>query len=357
MMKAIIKLIFPGIVICLAWNYPCLDKENAKLSNAKEWVKEATKNYSPDSWDLLMQYENLPESMEAEAADGRIAATEKSVSTFHYLKGRSRSELLLSMSTNVHEIAHAYCGQNIFRHARQNGFRLDMNKAEEYLYYSPGRSFFISFPLKSLFPSRELKAVIPRNLRTFRFDTYIDGIISTQSEGVIGLLNEMHSYYLESKFCLEMLEPYKIAEGSDASGFFEWVHNTQSKMSAFFEFDFFIKEYLMYMKRKYPVQYKQLGDYQPFNEAYVAIRTSYEELSENYLQKIRTEMASLNSTGKADVSLDGNELWVRKGNSDTSTGTPVFSEDFGILMPVLESNRYQEVIADFPEIRTKSTSR
>jgi hypothetical protein len=37
------------------------------------------------------------------------------------------------------------------------------------------------------------KAVIPRNLRTFRFDTYVDGITSTQSEGVIGLLNELDS--------------------------------------------------------------------------------------------------------------------------------------------------------------------
>lgn len=353
-MKAIMKLIFPGIVICLAWNYPRLDKENAKLSNGKEWVKEATKNYSPDSWDLLMQYESLPESTEAEAEDGRIAVTEKSVSTFHYLEGRSRSELLASMATNVHEIAHAYCGQNIFRHARQNGLRLDMNKAEEFLYYSPVRSFYVSFPLKSLFPSRELKAVIPRNLRTFRFDTYIDGITSTQSEGVIGLLNELHSYYLESKFCLEMLEPYKIAAGSDVSGFFEWVHNTQSKMSAFFEFDFFIKEYLLYMKSKHPVQYKQLGNYRPFTEAYVAIRTSYEELTEEYLHKIRSEMTGLNSSGKAEVSLDGNELWIREGNSDTSTGTPVFSEDFEILMPVLESNRYQEIVADFPEIKTIS---
>jgi hypothetical protein len=300
-----------------------------------------------------MQYESLPERTEAESADGRIAVTEKSVDTFYYLEGRTRSELLSSMSTNVHEIAHAYCGQNIFRHARENSLKLDMHKAEEFFYYSPGKSFFISFPLKSLFPSKELKAVIPRNLRTFRFDTYIDGITSTQSEGVIGLLNELHSYFLESKFCLEMLEPYKIAEGSDVSGFFEWVHNSQSKMSAFFEFDFFIKEYLLYMKREYPVQYKQLSNYRPFTEAYAAIRTSYKELTEKYLQKIRIEMAGLNSSGKAEVSLEGYDLWIKEGNSDTSTGTPVFSEDYEILIPVLESNRYKEIASDFPDIRIK----
>jgi hypothetical protein len=352
-MKTILKLIFPGIVLGLAWTYPCYDNGKDKLPDGKEWIKEATQEYSPDSWDLLIQYESLPQRTEAESADGRIAVTEKSVSTFHYLEGRSRSELLSSMSTNVHEIAHAYCGQNIFRHARENGLKLDMNKAEEFFYYSPARSFFVSFPLRSLFPSREMKAVIPQNLRTFRFDTYIDGITSTQSEGVIGLLNELHSYYLESKFCFDMLEPYKTAERSDASGFFEWVHNTQSKMSAFFEFDFFIKEYLLYMKSRYPAHYKELRSCQSFTVAYSAIRTSYEELTNDYLQKIKTEMAELNSSGKAEVTLEGYNLWVREGNSDISAGTPVFSEDFGTLMPVLESDRYQKIIDDFPEMRTR----
>jgi hypothetical protein len=346
-MKTIFKLIFPAVVISLAWIYSGHDTAKDKLSADKEWIKDQTRKYSPDSWDLLMQYESLPEKMEAEAADGRIATTEKSVGTFYYLEGRSKIDLISSMATNVHEIAHAYCGLNIFRHANENGLKLDINKAEEFFYFSPERSFFVSFPLKSLFPSRELKTVIPRNLRTFRFDTYIDGITSTQSEGVIGLLNELHSYYLESKFCLEMLESYITAEGSEASGLFEWVHNAQSKMTAFYEFDYFIREYLLLMKRKYPVRYNELRSYRPFTEAYRAIRTSYVELVNEYLQKIKTEMAAMNSSGKAEVALEGTNLWVREGNSDTSAGTPVFSKDFEILAPVLESDRYQEIVDDF----------
>lgn len=94
-MRTILKLIFPGIFIGLAWNYPFANNENSRPSNGKEWVKDATKEYSPDSWELLMRYENLPERIEADATGGRIAETEKSVSTFNYLEGRSRSELLL----------------------------------------------------------------------------------------------------------------------------------------------------------------------------------------------------------------------------------------------------------------------
>ena len=211
LMKTILKLIFPGIIICLAWNYPSYNNVKDRSGN-KEWVMNATKKYSPDSWDLLMQYESLPAKQEAEAVNGGIATTRKSTSTFNYLKGRSRIDLLSSMATNVHEIAHAYCNQNSFRHAREKGIKLNIEKAEEFLYYSPARSFFISFPLQSLFPSGELIPEISQNLRTFRFEPYIDGNTSTQEEGIVGLLNELHSYYLESKYCFEMLEAYKIAE-------------------------------------------------------------------------------------------------------------------------------------------------
>ena len=344
-MKAILKLIFPVSVIGLAWNNPDYNNVADEFSDTKEWVKNATKKYSPDSWDLLMQYESLPAKQEARAVNGRIL-TRKSAGTFYYLKGRSRIDLLSSMATSIHEIAHGYCDQNIFRYAHEKDLKLDMDNAEEFFYYSPSRSFFISFPLKSLFPSRELIPCIPGNLRTFRFDTYIDGITSTQKEGIIGLLNELHSYYLESKFCYEMLEPFKEAEGSDASGFFQWVYHSQSKMTAFFEFDFFIREYLLHMKREYPAEYKELRNCRPFTEAYSAIRTSYNELINKYLQKINIEMADLNASGKAEVKLEGNRLWVREAGSDASIGTLVFSADRVTLLPVLESNRYREIIAD-----------
>ena len=351
-MKSILKLIFPlAVVISLAWNHPDNTRVKEEPPDPKQWVKDATKKYSPDSWDLLMQYESLPAKQEAKGVNGGTVITRRTVSTFYYLKGRNRIDLLSSMADNIHEIAHAYCDQNIFRYARESRLRLDLDKAEEFLYFSPSRSFYLSFPLKSLFPSRELRTNIPRNLRTFRFDTYIEGSTSTQSQGIIGLLNELHSYYLESKFCFEMLEPYKEAGGSDASGLFEWVYHSQSKMTAFFEFDFYIREYLLHMKRKYPAYYKELRNYRPFIEAYNIIRASYNELINKYLQKINSEMAGLNASGKAEVSLDDNRLWVSESGSETNIGTPVFSADRETLMPVLESSRYQEITADFTGLR------
>lgn len=331
-------------------NIPHHDNNQIKqegITDNSDWVKTETKLYSPDSWNLLMQYENLPTRSSAPAINGRSVSTEKSVTTFFYLEGNTRTEILSSMATDVHEIAHGYCNQNIFQYATEKGLELDMNKAELFFYYSPSRSFFISFPLSSLFHSNELVSVIPENLRTFRFNTYIAGTTSTQREGVIGLLDELHSYYLESKFYSQMLDAYKTSEGSDTEGFYEWVHHSQSAMTAFYEFDFFIKEYLLYMKQNYPSNYLKLKSYQPFIEAYSSIRLSYEEVIKNYLQLINSEINHLNSSVNNGAKIEDNELWVRTGNSDTSKETPVFSEDREKILPVLESDRYQLIIADF----------
>jgi len=312
-----------------------------------DWVKESTRKYSPDSWYLLMQYENLPLLNEALTADSDVITTQKALETFQYLRGRTRLDLLARMETNVHEIAHAYFDQNAFRYIKENNLTMDWNNSHGYIYISPSRGFYITFPLKSLFPSRELLQDIPKELQTFRFETYINGSTSTQSEGVIGLLNELYAYYTGSKYCFEMLEPYKTAAGSDASGLFEWTSRTQSTMSAFYEFDFFIREYLLYMKEKYPEDYYKLKLYKPFNEAYVTVHTLYKELIDKYQQRIKDEIKFLNSSGDTEAKIEKGWLWIKQENSNVSSGSPIFSEERETLLSILEGRKYIDVKDDF----------
>jgi hypothetical protein len=252
------------------------------------------------------------------------------------------------METNVHEIAHGYFDQNVYRYLRENNMKVSLDNAQGYIYLSPSKSFFVSFPLKAMFPSGKLSTVIPADLRTYRFDTYIDGSTSTQSDGVIGLLNELNAYYLGSKYCFDMLEPYKTAAGSDAAGLFEWVTHTQSTMSAFYEFDFFIREYLLYMKKRHSSDYDMLRLNNPFTEAYVNLSRQYKDLIDMYQDRIKDEMKRLNSSGDAGARIEKEWLWVKAGNSNVLSGTPIFSKEKGILIPVLESRRYREIEDDFP---------
>jgi hypothetical protein len=323
-------------------------ERNLARAASIEWIKTSTMYYSPESWYLLMQYDNLPSSAKVTSDDGKEVSTQKTTGTFQYLRGRTRFDMLVSMETNIHEVAHGYYDQNVFRYIAENNLEMNLDNAQGYIYLSPSRGFFISFPLMALFPSQELNAVIPEDLRTYRFDTYINGKTSTQSEGVIGLLNELHAYYIGSKYCFDMLDAYKTVAGSDAAGLFEWVTHTQSTMTAFYEFDFFIREYLLYMKKIYAANYEKLKLYRPFTEAYMTIYTLYKELIDNYQERIKDEVKLLNLSGNAEAKIEKGWLWVRAENSNVSSGAPIFSEYWETLLKMLESRRYTEIERDFP---------
>jgi hypothetical protein len=342
-MKLVLRMVF----LVTALLFIISDESKAQRSENTEWIKESTKRYSPYSWYLLMSYDTLPESSSAPLPNGGEVTSQKSAGTFAYLRGRTRIDLLSSMEMNVHEIAHGYYDQNVFRYLRKNNLEFNPDNANGFIYITPQQSFFVSFPLKALFPSGELAAVIPSDLRTYRYNTYIKGTTSTQSDGIIGLLNELHAYYCGSRYCFDMLEAYKTAAGSGETGLFEWVTHTQSTMSAFYEFDFYINEYLLHMKRKYPQNYEILRSYASFRESYRALQGLYIDLIDRYLDRINKEMELLNSSGDAVARLTDGWLWIKAGGSHISSGTPLFSDERKILLPVLEGRRYKEVQEDF----------
>jgi hypothetical protein len=322
-------------------------QRDVECSENTLWIKESTKKYSPDSWYLLMSYDALPESSSAPLLNGGIATSKKTIETFRYLRGRTKIDLLASMETNIHEIAHGYFDQNVYHYLLDNKIDYNPGNANGFIYISPHQGYYVSFPQKALFPSAELASVIPDKLRTYRYETYIDGTTSTQNDGVIGLLNELQAYYCGSRYCFNMLEPYKTAAGSDATGLFEWVTHTQSSMSAFYEFDFFISEYLLYMKRKYTDNYDKLRSDQAFSESYVALITLYNDLINRYLDRIKKEMDLLNTSGQAEARLTDGWLWIKSGHSHISSGTPLFSDERKTLLPILEGRRYREIRDDF----------
>ncbi len=322
-------------------------QRNLERSENVEWIKASTQKYSPDSWYLLMKYDSLPLLSSAPAINGGVVSSQKTAETFDYLRGRTRVDLLISMEKNVHEISHGYFDQNVYCYLLDNNLEFNSDNANGFIYINPYQSFFISFPLEAMYPSNRLSTLIPASLRTFRYNTYIKGETSTQSDGVIGLLNELHAYYCGSRYCCEMLEAYKLAAESDAAGLFEWVTHTQSTMSAFYEFDFFIREYLLYMKRNYHEKYEMLRSYEPFVEAYCTLRSLYNELINRYIDNINSEMVHLNSSGEAEIRIADGWLWVKSGNSHISSGTPIFSEDKEKLLPLLQGKRYREIESDF----------
>ncbi len=316
----------------------------------REWVKEATKRYSPVSWNLLMRYESLPPELEGARKGGWTVTMKKPTATFDNLLpgGISRSESIDHMAINIACIVLTLQRFQVFSYTRENNLLMDWDSAEAFFYLSPSRSFYVSFPMRSLFPAGELALEIPDNLKTPLFNAYLKESTITKRFGVIGLLEEFHSHYFQSKFYLDMREAYKLAAESDADAFLEWVRHSQSTLDAFFEFDFFIREYLLYMKRNRAADYEVLKSCRPFVEAYGAIRSSYEGLVIQYQDLIQTEMQRLKTSGKTEIGLENNILWIRAAGSLQSKGAKVLPVKHN-LTPVLTSDRYRNIMPDFPK--------
>jgi hypothetical protein len=96
----------------------------------------------------------------------------------------------------------------------------------------------------------------------------VDGETSTQGDGIVGLLDEFHAYYLGCKFTFDVKDVYLEVFTSPAEGLLSWVSRSQSQRCAFYEFDFFIMEYLLYMKKNATEDYFQLLGNQEFVQAY-----------------------------------------------------------------------------------------
>jgi len=322
---------------------------NGTVSEHMNWVKTVTQKYAPLSWELLMLYDGLPRNMEAETVDGMTMSSHKSMDSFAFMEGNSAVEMLGSMATNVHETAHGYFSDNIFRYAGEKRIQLDWENVNGFLYLSGSENYFISFPKKMLFPSRELVGEIPRELRTFRFETYVAGKTSTQGQGVIGLLDEFHAYYHGARCSFDLFEAYADAEGSEVNGLLEWIRKTQSDMTAYYEFDFFIKEYLLRMQAVHPGEYEALRHCSSFVMAYRSLSTEYSGLVRSYEKRINDEMNELNGSGEFEAEVREGTLWISYASADgmRSRGTSIFHEDKGTLEPVLMSGRYDKIMSDF----------
>lgn len=293
-------------------------------SEPKGWIIRKMEIHSPSSIQLLRAYDNLPYDLEI-VSGGSTISTTKSTPAFFYLETGSYQDALTSMATNVHEIGHAYGSKIPFDYLMNCAceMEIDFDDIQQGFYLSGQEKFWIQIDNDFIFPSAELSNTIPDELRTFRFDTYIEGNSSTQQHGIVGLLDEMNAYYLGAKFNFDMLPVYKELFPSDYLN--KWVQHSASEMTAFFEFDFFIKEYLLYAKKYNPSTYHYLKEQSEFPESYKKIHSKFSQLTRQYESKVTHEKASM-------------ELYY---------DTPFWQDDYFRLRDRLNSGIYNGITADF----------
>jgi hypothetical protein len=246
----------------------------------ESWVMETLRKYSPSSYSILYQYEVNGNSISYENS-----SISSNMGHLEYCKMDNQKNFLSSISTTVHETTHAYDSQIPYMLAKQGLFKKN-NFGDEGFCFDENTKIAYAYPEIKFFQSRELSKAIQQNLRTFRFETYIESksnTQSTQSSGIIGLMEEFNAYYHGSKVQFDLLPVYKEAYGNNF--LWSWSSNFTSNADAFYEFDFWIKEYLLYAKTNNPQLYESLKSDQTFKTIYKNIRSRFSNLIAQYERK------------------------------------------------------------------------
>jgi len=290
----------------------------AQLTN--DWVMAQFATYSKSSYEIVNGYRINGNSIS-------YAGSSRSSSMLHlkYCELKDLPSFLSSISTTVHETAHAFDSQIPYMQAQKGVPIKQVNEAEGF-YLNESTSLVIEFPKQALFPSNLLVSQIPASLRTFRFEEYIIAppTQSTQSNGVIGLMDEFNAYYHGSKVLSDLYPLFVQAYGSEVS--WQWPSQFVSNADAFYEFDFFIKEYLLMAKTYRPALYEELKNNPNFTLVYQTIRRQFAQLIADYEQKYDQLMKETKSGG-----------WT----------TQKHQKIYETLKDQINSSRYQVVVDDF----------
>ena len=287
------------------------------------WMMEILSKYSQTSFSIISQYKQNGQTI----SFGNSSITSVG-DHIHYCDFSSKEKLLESMSVNLHETVHGFDSQIPYMQAKQGKFTFE-NLNTEGFYIDDNTQFSYKFPANHFFQSRKLVAVIPEHLRTFRFETYILSPSlenSTQIYGIIGLMEEFNAYYHGSKMVYDLLPVYKEIHKNDF--FHKWSSKFTANADAFYEFDFFIKEYLLLAKTNYPSIYNELAKDEQFRLIYKTIRNRFSQLISNYEKKYD----ELKLTTKSETK----EGWTIITKKHTELIYPILAEH-------INSSKYQEI--------------
>ncbi|NBX38627.1 MAG: hypothetical protein EBR54_04325 [Flavobacteriia bacterium] len=221
-----------------------------------------------------------------------------------YCELKDTASFLSSISTTVHETTHGLDSQIPYMFAKR-GEKIDELNLTEGFYIDENIQYYLVYPKNPLFPSIQVVNEIPTNLRTLRFETYMVAtpLQSTQSSGIIGLMEEFNAYYHGSKVVFDFLPLFKEKYPTRVA--YKWSNTFISNADAYYEFDFFIKEYLLFAQSKHPDLYNELKNDYKFKLIYQTIRRNFGNMISQYEKKydelVKTDKSGWSTSKHSDI--------------------------------------------------------
>jgi hypothetical protein len=307
------------------------------------WAFNELRKNSLNEYTVISEYQRLPQSFSVVTDLGSMSSY-KTFTEFDFFHSSEKIELLGEVPIAVHEVNHGLTNGKAYTECNRRG--LPGLKNNYYFVTPAGNEILVRSNLR-FFPTGLIIPLIPKDKRSFRFDTYVEGNTSTQTDGLLGLLDEFNSYAHSLATVYMLKKSYMEIPGTELSHYISWRQDMHSYVQSYYEFKYFVLQYLLYAKTNERALYAEIKN---SPDLMLAIST------------INSDFLSIINLFNEEDQVAGPAYWKKKGYSvlkDPATGYENYKqggstigygckmEDRDKLLPEINSSKFNEIKADF----------
>jgi len=294
--------------------------------------------HAMDGFRIISEYNALP--LEFTSPSGSSIRFSRGTDFMEYIRDTSESGILKSLSTAVHEICHGLTSRKGAQLRMASGTTVSRGGA----YLLNGRYLFVPYT-GQIIPSHKVKSMIPKSLRTSRFETYVeddDDDMGTQQEGVYGQLDEWHAYYHGMLTSVDLWTYYWAKPRLTAEECADFFADIDGVLYAHGEFKLYLLACLKYARERAPRAYRDYLANTAFRTVVLELDQAFSSLIARYFAMKPTVIAHMRAQGH-DVRDEGDTIWIGE------TGLGTFRKEWKLLETALSS---QPWVREFAAVRS-----
>ena len=324
------------LLISLLWSVSAQAQDDAWLSDreAERLFWEYLKTYSPDSYVLMQDHEQLPTEFRSA---GSVVRLGNGQDKWTWVADKSPMGIREDIGTVVHETNHGYTTRKAYALLAENN-QLEWGVDYSAFYIAEGQILVVKH--QEVLNSHKIARLIPKELRTFRYRPYLspaNPLLGAQKEGIYGLMDEWNSYFHGTRTHLDMYDYYASLDRKGGAHYQEWIQQIASVQVAYLEFKYFILQYLMYVQAEDRQMYQALLNQRELMQAFFTIDEEYGQVVQGYYDK-KAQLLELFLSQGLRAEDDGEYFWVN-GN-----GVGTYEQDYRQLEQELAKPEYQEML-------------
>ncbi|PKL80033.1 MAG: hypothetical protein CVV27_01040 [Candidatus Melainabacteria bacterium HGW-Melainabacteria-1] len=286
-------------------------------------VDTLLQQHHPDGLWLIGQLKTLPLKVQLDA-DSTIEW--KAVDPVAVYVSRPELEsVLFDLGTLLHEGSHIYhsraglvkaVSQQLHTHEKQDFFNYWLNPKTQFLVRAD-----------SVFPAREIAALLPKAVHTDRLSEYIttsDSAMATQSSGLYGLIDEWVAYYQGLRTEVALLKVVStqsvMLPESERRAWLAFASRMSSGYLAYFEFKLYLLAYLYHAQTQHPQIYQTLLANPMLKQVLAEVNQAYQTMLPQYLRLRMQYVAGQSAQSQAFIA----DLQAKQQQLEAEINKPIY---------------------------------